>query len=227
MPHFEQDFIEFFKELAGNNNREWFHAHKPRYEEQVKEPFHAFVAEMIRRIEKEDPRIKTDVRNSVFRFYRDIRFSADKSPYKLHVAAAISRRGRRHTMGEPGYYFHFSPEAVMVCGGLYRPDKQTLAKIRRHLVGHPHELPGILEDRGFTSKWGELQGEKNKILPKEFKEAARATPLLFNKGFYGLAELPAETVLRRDLAALLMRYFRSVRPLNEFLWKALKSPPAL
>ena len=153
---------------------------------------------------------------------RNIRFSTDKSPYKLHVAAAISRGGRRNTMSEPGNYFHFSADSATVCGGLFRPDKETLLKVRRQLVKHPGRLSSILSSRGFRSKWREIRGDRNKVLPKEFKGAGEKNPLLYNKAFYVLAELPPETALRPDLAALLMRYFRSVRPLNDFLRQALE-----
>ena len=222
MPYFDEAFLTFFKELAQNNHKEWFQAHKPTYENKVKGPFYALVGEMIEKIHREDPRIHPEVKNSVFRINRDIRFSKDKSPYKLHVAAAISRGGRRQTMVEPGYYFHFSPESTIVCGGLYKPDRGTLLKVRRYLVEHPGELTDILSSRSFRSKWGEIQGDRNKILPKEFKEAGEHNPLLFNKAFYVLAELSPESVLRRDLTALLMRYLRSVRPLNDYLWQALE-----
>ncbi len=222
MPHFDEDFLAFFEELAGNNRKEWFHANKSRYEKRVKDPFYAFVGEMIERIHREEPDVHPEVKNSVFRINRDIRFSKDKSPYKTHVAAAISRGGRRNTMCEPGNYFHFSADSVMVCGGLFRPDKDTLLKLRRHLVKDSGSLNGILSARGFRSKWGELQGDRNKILPKEFKQAGQKNSLLYNKAFYVLAELPAETVLRPDLAALLMRYFRSVRPLNDYLRRGLE-----
>ena len=217
---FDEDFLTFFRELAGNNHKEWFHANKLRYERKVKDPFYAFVGEMIERIHREDPRVHPEVKNSVFRINRDIRFSKDKSPYKLHVAAAISPGGRRNTMCEPGNYFHLSADSVMVCGGLFRPDKESLLKVRRHLVKHPGSLRGIIATVGFRSKWGEIRRERNKVLPKEFKGAAEKNPLLYNKAFYVQAELPPETVLRPDLAALLMRYFRSARPLNDYLRQA-------
>src|SRR5690606_31023698 len=90
--YFDKDYLDFFKELAANNNRDWFHANKKRYENSVKKPFATFVTDTISKVKDEyDSKLDLEVKNSVFRINRDIRFSNDKSPYKLHSAAIISR----------------------------------------------------------------------------------------------------------------------------------------
>lgn len=220
MPFFDSEFADFFRELARNNHREWFQAQKSIYEKKVKGPFNAFVSEMIARIGERDPRVRLEVKNAVFRINRDIRFSQDKSPYKNHLAAVISPSGRRN-MSDPGLYFHFSAEGATLAAGCYKPDRPELTRIRRHLLKHIADLETILAQKPLRSKWGALQGEKNKILPKEFKQAGADIPLLFNKQFYLMTELPPETLLRKDLPAHLIRYWTAARPLNQYLGAAL------
>jgi len=220
MAFFDREFATFFEGLARNNHKEWFHANKSTYEKKVKGPFYAFVNEMITRIGDSDPRVRLEVKNAVFRINRDIRFSKDKSPYKNHIAAVISPSGRR-CMSDPGLYFHFSAKGATLAAGCYRPDKADLSRIRRHVVQHAAGLEAILANKALQSKWGELRGEKNKILPREFKQVAQNIPVLFNKQYYIMTELPPESLLRRDLAAHLMRHWSAARPLNDYLGDAL------
>ena len=95
MAYFTQDFLDFFKELAANNHKDWFHANKKRYEASVKDPFKLFVQDMIDKAAKVDGRFAGEAKNAIFRINRDIRFSKDKSPYKLQMGAVISPGGKR------------------------------------------------------------------------------------------------------------------------------------
>lgn len=221
MEYFTIDFLEFFKELAANNHKDWFHENKKRYEASVKDPFKVFVQDMINRATKIDQRFAGEAKDAIFRINRDIRFSKNKSPYKLQMGAVISPGGRKEGMGIPGMYLELGPEHFRFYSGIYMPDKEALYKIREYISKHSDELNGLLHDTVFVERFGELKGEKNKVLPKEFKGYAETQPLIYNKQFYFFASLPPETILREDFADLVMEYFNASQPVRQFLTKAV------
>ena len=221
MAYFTEDFLDFFKELAANNHKDWFHENKKRYEKSVKEPFKVFVQDMIDRTAKIDDRFAGEAKNAIFRINRDIRFSKDKTPYKLQMGAVISPGGRKEGMGIPGMYLELGPEHFRFYSGLYRPEKDVLYSVREYISKHSDELNKLLSDNEFIKKFGELRGEKNKVLPKEFKAAAESQPLIFNKQFYFFASLAPETILQEDFADLVMDYFKASQPMRKFLTKAI------
>ncbi len=222
MSYFNQEYIDFFKELAANNNRDWFQANKKRYEKHVKEPFKAFVEEMIKRMKAEDPAITMEAKDSIFRINRDIRFSADKSPYKLHMSAMISAGGKQNK-SIPGIYFQFDTEHARIYSGSHMLEKDMLEKVRNHIANNLGTFEKLINDKTFTSKFGEIHGEKNKRLPKELQDAAEKQPLLFNKSFYYFDKLPPDTIFQDDLPDILMSYYEAGKPLKEFLSEPLLS----
>ena len=114
--YFSKDFLDFFKELAANNNKDWFDANRKRYDKSVKEPFKAFVADLISESQKIDPSIDIEAKDAIFRINRDIRFSKDKTPYKLDRSAIISAAGRKdHSI--PGFYIALGPDKTYLGGG--------------------------------------------------------------------------------------------------------------
>ncbi len=220
MAFFTQDYLDFFKELAANNNRDWFHANKNRYEVSVKDPFNTFITDMIARMAAVDDRFNIETKDAVFRVYRDVRFSKDKSPYKMHMSAVISPGGRKEGMGIPGLYIEMGAENLSIYSGLYSPDRQSLHEVRQYIIEHSAQLNKLVADKEFVKKFGELRGEKNKILPKEFKEHGEKVPFLYNKQFYFFASLPAETILKEELPEIIMDYFETSEPLRKFFTKA-------
>jgi uncharacterized protein (TIGR02453 family) len=221
MAYFTQDFLDFFKELAANNHKDWFHANKKRYEKSVKEPFKVFVQDMINKAAVKDDRFAGEAKDAIFRINRDIRFSKDKSPYKLQMGAVIAPGGRKEGMGIPGMYLELSPAYFRFYSGVYMPEKEVLHNIREYIMKHSKELDKLVSDKEFSSRFGELRGEKNKVLPKEFKAAAEEQPFLFNKQFYFFTELPAETILRDDFSEVIMEHFEASQPMRHFLTKAI------
>ena len=222
MSYFSPDFRQFLRELAANNDRDWFQANKKRYEKSVKKPFNDFVEEMIGRMRIEDDSIEIAPKDAIFRIHRDVRFSADKSPYKTHVSAVISPRGRKDTT-HPGLYFQFGGDSIMLAGGAYQLDKDRLLKVRHYIMENMEEFAAAVEDSTFVNRWGEIRGERNKILPKEFRAAAEEQPLLFNKAFYYSAEPDAAFIDTDDLAEDLMAYYHDSASVRDFLLKALQS----
>ncbi len=221
MAHFTGQFVDYLKGLARNNNREWFQAHKREYEEHVRRPFNEFVTEIIDCVSLVDTSIEIREKDAVFRIARDIRFSKDKTPYKTHMAAVISREGRRDSQ-YPALYFHFGAEAVGIGGGIYQPDKENLLKIRRAVKRDGKSLVRALNGKRFKEVYGELQGEKNVRLPKEFASEVERYPVIANRQFYYFAEYDdPRMVLRKDLADLVMRHYKAGQKVNEFLAKAV------
>lgn len=221
MPHFDPDFLQFFKDLAANNNREWFTANKKRYDTIVKKPFEIFITDLIDKVKKDDPTVQIEAKDAIFRIYRDIRFSKDKTPYKIQVSAIVSPGGRKDML-TPGMYLELGPEHVRVYGGVYMPEKNDLFNIRSYIVAHNDEFNTLIKDKKFIEMYGEVRGEKNKIIPKEFKDAAVVQPLLYNKQLYYFGQMEPEVVLSKDLINRIYAYYEAAKPMKKFLMKAIK-----
>jgi uncharacterized protein (TIGR02453 family) len=215
MAWFEKEFVAFFLELEVNNYKEWFHENKKRYEQYVREPFNNFVAEMISRIEKDDPSITLEPKDAVFRINRDIRFSKDKRPYKNHVSAVISRGGRKN-LEVPGCYIEFKAEGIQYYGGAYHIEKEPLERVRHLISSDPGAFTKIIKDKKFVDTFGEVLGEKNKRLPKEFEKAAEDQPLLFNKSFYFGTKRDLPLLFSDDLPDEIFKLYLAGKPFNNF-----------
>lgn len=216
MAWFEPDFLQFFNELKENQDRDWFKANKKRFESKVNKPFKKLVEELIARVNEDDPEVRLEAKDAIFRIYRDVRFSNDKRPYKDHVSAVISRGGRKD-MRVPGMYLQLGADDLRVYGGLYGPDKEQLEQVRTYIASNPKEFRAAIEDKNFVKHFGEIHGEKNKRLSSEFVEAAEKEPLIFNKQFYYFVKLPADSVLREDLPELIMEHYHAGALVRNFL----------
>lgn len=215
-----ENFLQFLYELSQNNNRDWFEKNKKRYETTVKKPFEEVVGAVIERIRKFEPDFTATPKDCIFRIYRDTRFSADKTPYKTHVGAILTSMGRKN-MDQAGYYLHIEFGNLMLGGGAYFLDKEPLHKVRTAIMQDPETFRGLISDKNFASRFGELKGEKNKVLPPEFKEMAKKEPLLAHKQFYFMAELEPENALRPDFPDFAADYFRAGKMLNDFFRRAI------
>lgn len=218
--YFTKDYLDFFKDLAANNHKDWFNENKKRYELSVKEPFNVFIQAMIDEAAKIDKRYEGLAKDAVFRIYKDVRFSKDKVPYKMHMSAVIAPGGRKEGMGIPGMYLQLGAEDFRFYSGLYQPEKEVLQNVRTYIMKHSDELNKLVTDKEFVKKFGELRGERNKVMPKEFKEAALKQPYLLNKQFYFFASMPAETILKKDFGDIIMNHFKASEPMRDFLMKA-------
>lgn len=220
MSWFTSDFAAFLSELEANNNRDWFNAQKGRYEKSVKEPFEAFVEELITRMQKLNPAIRITAKEAVFRIARDTRFSKDKTPYKTHMAAIISPGGRKH-LADPGLYVQLNAEGVQLYTGVYEPDKDALHRIREEIADKGKKFSSLITAAEFRKHWGEMQGEKNKRIPKELEEAAAIQPLIYNKQFYFGAVFKPDWLTRQKLPETLVEYYRIAMPVIEFFRKPM------
>lgn len=215
MAWFEKEFVAFFLELEANNHKEWFHENKKRYEQYVKEPFYNFVTEMISRIQKDNPSVSLEPKDAIFRINRDIRFSKDKRPYKNHVSAVISEGGRKN-LAIPGSYIEFKADGIQYYGGAHHVEKEPLERVRHLIAKDPQGFNKIIKDKKFVDTFGDVMGEKNKRLPKEFEEAAENQPLIFNKNFYYGAKLEVSLLFKDNLADEIYKLYLAGKSFNLF-----------
>lgn len=222
MHYFDPDYLEFFKELAANNHKEWFDANRKRYETVVREPFKNFVSDLILEMAKRETELNIEAKDAIFRINRDIRFSKDKTPYKLNNSAIISKEGRKDK-NYPGIYVEFGPEKLAFYGGIYMPDTKLTHKIRTFFMAHAQEFEDLLNEGNFKKTFGQIHGDQNKRVPKEFREAAEKQPLLMNKQWYYFAHLPPETIIQDDLLQRIMELNRKSAPMKHFLIRAISN----
>lgn len=222
MAYFTEDFNNFFKGLAAHNNKDWFHENKKMYEQNVKGAFANFLTDLIKKIRTDyDPKLDLEVKDAVFRINRDIRFSNDKTPYKLHVSAVISRAGRKD-LEDPGMYIQFGVGELWIGGGMYEPTKYNLEKIRAYIVKHPDKVKKLSADKNFQKFYGAIKGDAIKRIPKELKETFEIEPLVANKQFYFMAtyEDNEQLILREDLLDWVMQHYQAGLAWNKFFVEA-------
>jgi len=221
MAFFNQDFLQFFIDLAPNNNKDWFDVNRKRYENNVKEPFKKFVQHVINEIAKKDSSFKDlEAKDCIFRINRDIRFSKEKSPYKMMVSAVVAANGKK-SKAVNGVYFEFGPEHVRVYGGVYEIDKEDLLTVREGIAGDILAFQKAYNNPIFKKMFGNILGDKNKIIPKELKEAAEKEPLIYNKQWYFYTQFDPEIVLDEKLDQLILNCYEAGRPVDDFFNKLI------
>lgn len=217
-----RDAADFLAELALNNDRDWFTANKKRYESSVKLPMERLAAELIPRMQAFDSAIVMTPKQAVFRIHRDTRFSKDKAPYKTNAGMSISSVGR-HGTGKAGLYVHLEGTRFGIASGYYFLEPAQITAVRRHIMANATELQRQLDAPAFKRLFGEIAGERNKILPEEFKQPAKDMPLLFNKQFFHWAEYDPTESERSDLPDFIISHIEACWPMNEFLGLAFKA----
>ena len=220
MKYFTQDYLNFFMELAANNHKNWFDENRTRYHKSIKKPFEVFVTAVINEMRKSNPAINLEYKDCIFRINRDIRFSKDKTPYKLNRSAIVNVGGKKDKTA-PGLYFELTPEHVRVYSGVYGLDKNELQAVREEISENLKEFNSIVSNKNFKETFGEVNGEKNKRIPKEFVEAGEKQPLIFNKQFYIYTTLPAETILEDNLLEQIISKYKVAEPFAKFLEKPI------
>jgi uncharacterized protein (TIGR02453 family) len=151
---FDPELFDFLADLAKHNDREWFAANKARYEAHVLEPALAFIEDFAPRLEQLSPHFRADPRKSggsLFRIYRDTRFSKDKTPYKTNTGMHF-RHARAKDAHAPGFYLHLAPGQVFGGGGIWHPDTPTATKIRQAIVAHPERWREATREPPFSDQ---------------------------------------------------------------------------
>ncbi len=217
----DNDFLQFLKELPSNNNREWFTENKKRYQESVQKPFEELVFEIIQKLDVLMPGVKEQSpKDSVFRIYRDVRFSKDKSPYKNHVSALISPGGKKDKT-TPGMYLEVSAEGIRIYSGSHMLEKEQLKAVRDKIVREPNRFKELKSKKDFKEAFGEILGEKNKKLAPEYSAIQNDIPEIANKSFYYGVKLPASEILNTDFPETALATMKIAKGMNDFLEEAL------
>jgi len=219
-PYFTPDFFQFLAELKRNNNRDWFQANKHRYEKDVRGPMLRFINDFQSYLTKVHPRFIADPKptgGSMFRIYRDIRFSEDKSPYKTHVAAHFRHEKASKHVHVPGFYLHLEPGASFGGGGIWHPDSPTLTFIRKAIVENPGKWKKVADKI-------EIGGDTLSRPPKGFPADHPFIEDLKRKDFVAGAEFSNEQALAPDFPKRLANEYKKMLPLLEFLAFATRLP---
>lgn len=215
----QKEILTFLKNLKKNNNRDWFKDQKKHYDTNVKEPFTEFVTQLISKVSKFDPLIDMPAKKAIFRIYRDVRFSKDKSPYKTHLSAAFAPNGRKNP-NDPGYYFHLEADRIMLGGGSYFMDKKGLQTLREFIDNDVKRFNKIINKKSFINHYHSVQGEANKRIPKEFQDTFEIQPLIANKQFYFMSELPSKVIVEKDFMKKCIQIYKAGFEFNDYMREA-------
>ena len=225
-PRITPELFRFFEELAAHNERDWFRAHKQRYEEVVRDPLLAFVAEFAAPLRKISPHFVADPRpvgGSLFRLHRDTRFSRDKSPYKTQAGVHF-----RHESGKeaytPGFYLHLEPGRVFAGAGIWHPDAATLGSIRTSIGEDPRAWQRVVSGKRFRDEL-ELRDEQPLVrVPRGFDPEHPCAEDLKRRSYVAVHDFSEKDACRPDFPKRLASTFAAAKPLMQFLTRALGQP---
>jgi uncharacterized protein (TIGR02453 family) len=214
--HLRPEGLKFLKGLEKNNDREWFNQRKAVYEAELKEPMLAIIRKVTDAMMEFAPDHVRPAEKSLFRIYRDTRFSNNKLPYKTHVAAWWSHTGMDKTSGA-GYYFQVSPKGVVIAAGAYMPEKDQLAAIRHWMLDNHLAFRKLLNRPAVKKTFSEFEGEALSRPPKGFQPDHPAMDLIKYKQWGLSTTLPAETALATNFSKTLTKHFMLLKPIVDAL----------
>jgi len=215
-PRFTNDTLKFLRALKRNNDREWFKSRKDEYQRHVREPMLAVIAQLAHDFQRVAPEIIASPKASLYRIYRDTRFSADKSPLKTNAAAVFPWRGLAKHEGA-GLYFEVAPGWVWAGGGMYAPRPPQLLQVREHIAETWPEIGRIAKSKAFVSQVKTLDGGRLTRVPRGFPADHPAAEYLKHRQFLAGRQFPPEFATHQDFYPTLLATFKAVVPLIRFL----------
>lgn len=224
-PHFTPKTLAFLRALTRHNDRAWFKARRDQYELHVRAPMLAVIERLAHDFPTFAPELVASARVSLYRVYRDTRFSADKSPLKTHTAAVFPWRGLHRHEGA-GLYFEVTPRWVWMGGGMYAPLSWQLQRVRGHLADNFRRLRAIVDSPAFRRRIGRIEGERLRRVPPAFRADHPAAEYLKLRQFLAGCEYPAAFATSPRFYPALLGVFRTVTPLIRFLNEPLLDAPA-
>lgn len=216
VPYFRPEALTFLRNLARHNDREWFTPRKAIFEAELKEPMLAILRKVTDAMIDFAPSHVRPAEKSLFRIYRDTRFSTDKRPYKTHVAAWWSHQGLEKTSGA-GYYFHVSAKEVVIAAGAYMPEKDQLAAIRHWLLENHQAFRKLLQAAPVRKAFKEFEGNALTRPPKGFPAEHPAMDLVRCRQWGLSATLPADLSLEPKFADTVIRHLKLAAPVVDAL----------
>ena len=221
-PYFTEDGLSFLNEIKKNNNRDWFHQNKSRYENLIRTPALNFIDDFEDDLAHLSPHflaLAKKAGGSLMRVHRDVRFGKDKSPYKTNIGIQF-----RHEMGRdvhaPGFYLHLEPEDCFIGVGIWRPDSAALGKIRDSIVERDKVWLDAINDKSFKRNF-ELSGESLKTAPRGYDKTHSLIEDLRRKDFIAISQVSSNKVLSKNFKAHVMQRFSEAEPYMQFLCKSL------
>jgi uncharacterized protein (TIGR02453 family) len=215
-PRFTSQSLRFLRALKRNNRREWFAAHRGDYEAHVRQPMTDIIARLADDLRGFGPEYVANPKTSMYRIYRDIRFSENKAPYKTHVAANFPTRGLPKHEGA-GLYFHVSPDEVWIGGGMYAPQPPQLHAVREHIAENSRRLRALVESPAFRRDVGTLEGERLLRVPRGFPKDHEAAEYLKFRQFLAGREFEPAFATSPKFYSSLLAVFKRVAPVTRFL----------
>jgi uncharacterized protein (TIGR02453 family) len=213
---FPEETIRFLRSLKRNNRREWFQPRKHLFEQHVKTPMLELVGAINGEFAKFAPEYVTEPKKAIFRIYRDTRFSADKTPYKTHIAASFSRRGGER-LGTGGFYFSVSHDVIEIAAGIWHPERDVMLLVRNHIAETHQELSRILADKKSRKLAGSLQGAALTRSPKGFDPEHPAAGFIKMKDWVLDVTLESNLATTPKLQSEIVTRFQAMAPLIEYL----------
>ncbi len=212
----------FIADLKANNNTEWMHANKKRYE-CYKKDYHNFILSILTEMKVLDKSLEPlEAKNCTFRINRDIRFSKDKTPYKTHISVWLSTN--KNIKNAPGYYLHLDDTESFLAGGIYCPEPTELKKIRTEIAYFYEDVQELLLNKEFRQEFHNLsQNDILKRPPKDFEANHPAIELLKLKSFTASQKINKNDCLDKNFAKNISVKLIKLKPLNEFLNRALQT----
>lgn len=220
------DYFRFFKELSANNNREWFEDNKPRFRESVQAPLVAFVEAMAPRLKKVSKYFVADPRlngGSIFRIYKDVRFSRDKTPYKTHGGVQF-RHARGKDAHAPGFYVHMGPGEVFFGGGIWMPPSDVLLKIRSAIRDDGAAWKKASTGAAFKKRFGEVRGDQLTRPPRGFDGEGANIEDIRRKSFFAMEQGTEKLAKSAEFPDAVADAMKEATPLMKFLCKATGAP---
>ena len=219
-----KEALQFLEDLIANNNTEWMHANKKRYEN-YKKDYHQYIAEILAEIKPLDKWLEPlEVKNCTFRINRDIRFSKDKSPYKTNMGVWFSQNKNRKN--SPGYYIHFEKGNSFIAGGVWCPEPDELKKIRKEIEFFHDDLEKIVNEKNFKKEFIAFSREENNVLknaPKGFEPTHPAIEFLKLKSFTASQRIDDKLFTQPDFSKIIAQKLIVLKPMNDFLNRALET----
>jgi uncharacterized protein (TIGR02453 family) len=219
-----KDSLQFIDDLKANNNRDWFLDNKKRYEI-FKKDYHQLVSHFLDAMKPFDPSLEMlEVKNCTFRINRDIRFSKDKSPYKDHLGVWISSGVKGSNRS--GYYVHIARSGSFIAGGFYCPEADDLKKVRKEIAYFYEDLEEIISNKNFQKEFGDFDRNEKNVLknpPRGYEKEHPAIEFLKLKSFETSQKFDINEVTKEDFVTKMSKKLLVLKPLNDFINRALTS----
>jgi len=212
--------ITFLENLVTNNNREWFEKHKSSYEI-ARANFLTLISALHKEISVFDEGVRMlNPKDCVFRIYRDMRFSKDRSPYKTNFGAYMNLYGKK--VNNAGYYFHLEPGNCFLCGGVYLPPAPVLKLVRSEIYYNFDEFKKIINNKKFRELFGDVSGDRLEKVPAGYPRDFEGAVYLKMKDFLALHQYDPLQLDEKELLPYVVNVFKAMKPLNDFLNRAIE-----